>query len=140
GKPAALEFDANGERFVGEATIFAPAHNVRGALAVASSLSEALAPLRRLQRTIVVVTVAVMLLAVIAFRFVSELVARPVRQLVAGTQRVAKGDFSAAITSRRRDELGELAMSFNVMAEGLQQRDRIKDAVGKVLDPRVVER
>jgi adenylate cyclase len=41
---------------------------------------------------------------------------------------------------QRRDELGELAGSLNAMAQGLKQRDLIKNLFGKVLDPRIVER
>lgn len=137
--PRQVGFDAAGEHFVGKALTFGLPGARRGALVVASSLTGALAPLRRLQATIAWVTAGVILVAVVAFQFVSNLIARPVRQLVAGTQRVARGDFDEPIPVVRRDELGELARSFNDMAIGLQQRDLVKSTFGRFVDPRIVE-
>ena len=39
-----------------------------------------------------------------------------------------------------RDEVGELALSFNRMVEELRTRERIKDTFGKFVDPRIVTR
>ena len=134
-----IAFDAGGERFVGEAVAFELPGGRRGALAVASSLTRALERLRHLQAIIAWVTVGVVVVAVVAFRYVSNLIARPVRQLVAGTRRVAKGEFDEPIVVNRSDELGELAASFNEMAVGLRQRDLVKSTFGKFVDPKVVE-
>src|SRR5687768_12733877 len=121
-----IEFDAGGERFVGEAVTFPLRGGQRGGLAVASSLTRALGRLHRLQASIVWVTAGVVVIAVLAFRFVSNLIARPIGALVAGTRRVAQGEFDSPIKVDRRDELGQLAASFNEMALGLQQRDFVK--------------
>ncbi|MFN3562568.1 MAG: ATP-binding protein [Chloroherpetonaceae bacterium] len=40
----------------------------------------------------------------------------PIQTLIAGTKRISAGDFSTAIEVNRRDELGELAHSFNAMS------------------------
>lgn len=135
-----IEFDANGEHFIGEAITFHAAPSAHGALAVASSLDQQLKALHELQRTIAIVTGVVLLLAVVAFQFVSQLIARPVRRLVAGSERIARGELGTAVVLNRRDELGDLATSFNMMAEGLRQRERIKDTFGKFVDPRVAEK
>ena len=134
-----IEFQSAGEHFLGEAVAFDLPGGGRGALAVASSLTRALAPLRRLQATIAWVTAGVVVVAVVAFHVLSTLIARPVRQLVAGTRRVARGDFDEPIDTRRRDELGQLARSFNEMAAGLRQRDLVKSTFGRFVDPRIVE-
>jgi adenylate cyclase len=44
------------------------------------------------------------------------------------------------VVIRTRDEVGELAQSFNRMVEELRTRERIKDTFGKFLDPRIVSR
>jgi class 3 adenylate cyclase len=44
------------------------------------------------------------------------------------------------VVIRTRDEVGELALSFNRMVEELRTRERIKDTFGKFLDPRIVSR
>jgi two-component system NtrC family sensor kinase len=52
--------------------------------------------------------------AAVAFMWV--VVHRPVRELMAGMRRVAKGDLEYRLPVRRDDELGDLATSFNKMA------------------------
>jgi class 3 adenylate cyclase len=134
-----IEFNAGGEKFVGEAVTFPLHGGRRGGLAVASSLTRALAQLHRLQATIAWVTAGVVVIAVLAFRFVSNMIARPIGELVDGTRRIADGEFGTPIKVNRRDELGELASSFNKMAIGIQQRDFVKSTFGKFVDPKVVE-
>lgn len=134
-----IDFTANGERFLGRATRFEPAAGVRGVFVVASSLDAALAPLRRIQRVLAAVSLGVILLALIACRRVARMIAEPVRQIAAGTQRIARGDFGERLDTARRDELGALARSFNQMAAGLAQRELIKETFGKFVDPRIVE-
>lgn len=135
-----IEFAApNGEQFVGEAMAFDLGNGHRGALAVASSLTQALARLHHLQVSIAWVTAGVVVIAVLAFRYVSNVIARPIRALVEGTRRVADGQFDKPIVINRHDELGELAASFNVMAAGLQQRDLVTNTFGKFVDPKLVE-
>lgn len=47
--------------------------------------------------------------------------AHPLRRLAAAADRLGKGDLSARIAMRRRDEIGALARRFNAMAENLQR-------------------
>lgn len=58
---------------------------------------------------------AFLALSLITAFFVRRWVSLPVKQLVAATQRVAGGDLSQTIDETRRDELGQLARSFNHM-------------------------
>jgi signal transduction histidine kinase len=51
---------------------------------------------------------------------------RPLRELVAGTERVAQGRFSEPIPVLARDELGTLSDAFNRMAASLDELDRMK--------------
>ena len=62
------------------------------------------------------------------------------RQLVASTRAIESGETSVPVLIRSRDEVGELALSFNRMVEELRTRERIKDTFGKFLDPRIVSR
>jgi adenylate cyclase len=62
------------------------------------------------------------------------------RQLVASTRAIESGAASVPVSIRTRDEVGELALSFNRMVEELRTRERIKDTFGKFVDPRIVSR
>ena len=137
--PRPIEFKAAGERFVGETVSFRPAKGSVGTFVVVSSLDEALARLRQIQRNIALITAAMVLLAILACRKLARIIAEPIEELVSGTKRIAQGNFSVPIHWSRRDELGQLAQSFNTMAAGLEQRDLIKDTFGKFVDPKIVE-
>jgi len=53
------------------------------------------------------------------------------RRLVASTRTIESGEDWVPVVIRTRDEVGELALSFNRMVEELHARERIKDAFGK---------
>ncbi|HXD98652.1 MAG TPA: cache domain-containing protein [Candidatus Acidoferrum sp.] len=90
-------------------------------------LAEALAPYDRLLLILLVVAVAGVLLALLGAVLVARRVSRPVLTLAGGARRVAAGDFTTAVTITQRDELGELATTFNEMVGGLRERERVRD-------------
>jgi signal transduction histidine kinase len=51
---------------------------------------------------------------------------RPIRQLTAATRSIAHGDLSQRVPVASKDELGELAASFNSMAADLQKAERVR--------------
>jgi serine phosphatase RsbU (regulator of sigma subunit) len=51
---------------------------------------------------------------------------RPIRRLKEGTQALRAGDFDYRVEVRRNDELGELALAFNQMAQGLRERNLMR--------------
>jgi class 3 adenylate cyclase len=67
-------------------------------------------------------------------------VLRPIEDLIAGTQRVARGDFTARLAVTSDDELGQLVASFNLMQAGLTERERLHTAFGSYVDPDLAER
>ena len=69
----------------------------------------------------------------------SRNLAIPIRELTRATNAVKSGDLDTRIKIRSLDEIGELAVSFNDMAEGLQQRDVYRDILGKVSDETVAQ-
>jgi HD-GYP domain-containing protein (c-di-GMP phosphodiesterase class II) len=64
--------------------------------------------------------IAAILALVIGFFFADQLT-RPVRELAAGAQRIAAGDFSRRVTVLGRTELGELGLSFNQMTDQIER-------------------
>lgn len=75
-----------------------------------------------------------------AVAFVWFFVHRPVKDLVAGTMRLASGDLGHRIHVRSRDELGVLAESFNKMAEDLERTHRELTEWADTLEQRVREK
>ncbi|MFI8416556.1 two-component system sensor histidine kinase BaeS [Serratia sp. NPDC078593] len=52
----------------------------------------------------------------------------PVKRLVAGTHRLAAGDFSARVAVSSQDELGRLALDFNQLATSLEKNEQMRRA------------
>jgi adenylate cyclase len=64
---------------------------------------------------------------------------RPVRDLVSATQEVERGNLQTEIAIRTRDEIGQLARSFNHMLAEMRVKERIKATFGQYVDPRIVD-
>ena len=57
----------------------------------------------------------------------------PLREMVAATEAMARGDFTARVTAISHDEIGTLAHAFNQMAAELAETDRLRrDLVANV--------
>ena len=65
---------------------------------------------------------------------------RPIRDLAAGTERVAAGDYSQRLPVVQDDDLGVLSASFNRMQAGLAERRRLHAAFGTYVDPALAAR
>lgn len=71
---------------------------------------------------------------------ISQPLLRPMRDLLEGTRRVRLGDFSQVLPVTTSDELGQLAVSFNSMQAGLQERAALHAAFGTYVDPGLTQR
>lgn len=104
---------------------YAPIYNRKGqAVAVLGVDMEAktIANLQKgvKQRTLIVFGLGT-LLSILIGSIAAAKVTRCLRQLVAGTRRVASGDLSQKVNIKAKDEIGELALSFNYMIEQLDK-------------------
>jgi len=59
-------------------------------------------------------------------------------RLFEGTRRMQDGDGYVVLPVTSKDEIGNLTIAFNQMAEDLRAKDRIKETFGKFVDPRIV--
>ncbi|MBA2430906.1 MAG: HAMP domain-containing protein [Chthoniobacterales bacterium] len=111
----------------------------RVAVALQRNLREELLPFRALETALIALGVAGLLLSIIAVVAISGSVSRPVLRLAENARRVESGDYSPqpGEESERRDELGQLARSFQNMTEGLAERDKVRDLLGKVASPAI---
>jgi class 3 adenylate cyclase len=76
-------------------------------------------------------------IVVISAIFVARSISNPIRRLTWGTKRVAEGDLSQKIEISTKNEIGDLAQSFNEMTEGLRERNFIKETFGKYLSEEI---
>jgi adenylate cyclase len=72
--------------------------------------------------------------------FLSASIVNPITRLREANRRIAEGDLSVRVPVASTDESGELARSFNEMAAGLEERERLREAFGAFVDPDLAER
>lgn len=80
------------------------------------------------------------LIAVLSWFVVWQVVGRPVKALHRGTERLSAGDLGYQIDVRSRDEIGELASSFNSMSSRLQAEHSENLAWTRTLEARVEQK
>jgi len=114
---------------------------VLGVLDANLSLARADADLRESSIRMLVYTVlAVVLIAVLSGIFVWRVVHIPVKKLKAGTEKLTRGQLGYQLDIVSRDELGELAVSFNQMSRQLREAREESDAWNQMLEARVEDK
>ena len=89
------------------------------------SISEAVAPYRRLQLILLSISVIGVIMAIFASAFVARRITSPLRSLAETARRLGTGDYHAAIDIKVRggDEIGRLAEAFESMRSGIANRE-----------------
>jgi signal transduction histidine kinase/CheY-like chemotaxis protein len=86
-----------------------------------------------------IAVLAALAAAVIAF-IVATIITAPIRQLTRVTQAAAAGDLNQRVHWPQRDELGQLAGTYNAMADAIQRRERELAEERSLLAQRVSDR
>jgi two-component system NtrC family sensor kinase len=81
----------------------------------------------------------VLLVLLLSF-FITTGIIRPLREMVGATRKIAEGDLSLEIPITSKDEIGQLAESFNHMLVRLKQARQELEDYGRVLEEKVEER
>ncbi len=75
--------------------------------------------------------------------YVSNIFSRPIRLLVESTKILGKGNFDhrlpALSVGQGQDELSDLGIAFNEMAEGLRRKELLQDSFGRYVSPEIAE-
>jgi two-component system NtrC family sensor kinase len=147
--------DANGRRILGIITAIenqpscsnAECHahpasqQILGVLDTNLSLSQADAQLAQSSWLMFAVTaMALLVIACFSWLFILRLVDIPIKRLRAGTHELAQGNLGFQIPVKSRDELGELAHSFNQMSLMLRSANAEAVAWAKTLEDRVAQK
>ncbi|HST30309.1 MAG TPA: adenylate/guanylate cyclase domain-containing protein [Chthoniobacterales bacterium] len=131
-----LDLRVGGEDFLSYA-IPLPTENGSPVALLQRSLDEELAPYLRLERTYLSLALLGLVISAGLGTWIARGVSKPVLQLAEGARKIAGGDYQHRVHIRQQDEIGSLATTFNQMSEGLAERDRVRDLLGKVVSPEV---
>ncbi|MBO7197057.1 MAG: HAMP domain-containing histidine kinase [Clostridia bacterium] len=81
------------------------------------------------RRVVINSSIGVMLAAVIAAYFITDRIVRPLKRMTAAAKKFAKGDFSVRVSvSNRNDEVSELGLAFNNMADSLESLEKMRNS------------
>lgn len=131
----------NGENYLG---LFAPLKDtqgqVLGSYAILRSIDKALVMQKNLQKSIEVIGVAGVFFALLMTLFIARRITEPLNGLLIGVQELAKGNLTAQVPVKTHDELAVLARSFNEMIQGLKEKERVTNILGKYISPEVAKK
>ncbi len=94
---------------------------------------------RVLQVRVLLIGAAGLALSLLASRFLSRQLSRPLRELVNATRAVRAGDLAVRLPPGRTSEFASLTQSFNEMTEGLALKERYHNVLSMVTDALVAE-
>ncbi|MBP9023077.1 MAG: HAMP domain-containing protein [Spirochaetes bacterium] len=103
------------------------------------SKDQAFGMVRKLQRQTILIAVIVLNLAILFVYFFSKTITKPIRKLVSISNEIRNGKFDISVKSKSRDEIGILSESFEDMARGLAEREKMKDAFGKFVNKEIAD-
>ncbi|MDW7773179.1 MAG: adenylate/guanylate cyclase domain-containing protein [Desulfobulbaceae bacterium] len=89
----------------------------------------------------VVITTAVMILVAILLAFIlSKHLSKPIYNLVTACKAIGKGDFHYRLNKCRNDEIGELSLAFNQMADGLLKKSQVENIFSRYVSSSVAKK
>jgi len=103
------------------------------------SKDQAFGMVRKLQKQTVLIALIVLNLAILFVYFFSKTITKPIRKLVSISSEIRNGKFDISVKSKSRDEIGILSESFEDMARGLAEREKMKDAFGKFVNKEIAD-
>lgn len=89
--------------------------------------------------SVILVTLAVILVALFVAILYGFRFSRPISQLVRATREIAKGNYQYRVPIRRNDELGNLAASFNSMGQELWKNSMTQRSFGKYVGTEILD-
>jgi len=72
--------------------------------------------------------------------FLAHGISRSLRTICSGVSRIGRGELEARLDVHSKDEFGELALEINRMAQGLQERDRLKLNFTRYVSKHILEK
>jgi adenylate cyclase len=104
-----------------------------------AALAGAPASATQLKLVIVVLGTIAVVVGLLAVSLAARATADPIDNVRGALERIQRGDFDARVPVYDGTQIGRLQLGFNRMAEGLTERERIRDTFGSYVDPAVAE-
>jgi diguanylate cyclase (GGDEF)-like protein len=121
---SALSLTVDGDEFSGHQLVLpgAPGQPPVTVLLL-RSVDQALAPYGRLKLTLLLLSAVGLAVFAVGGYFTARRITTPLRVLTGSARRLERGDYGAEVRVSSRDEIGELAQSFETMRQAIQARE-----------------
>jgi len=96
--------------------------------------------LQEAKKVIVITTVLMTLLAIFLAFVMSKHLSKPIYNLVDASKAIGDGDFHFRLSERRNDEIGELSLAFNQMADGLLKKSQVENVFSRYVSSTVAKK
>jgi len=115
---------ASGEKVMYVAVPVMDGKRVAGAVMISTSTNDIYEILDQLKRRVFLITAASGVFVALLSIWLADTLNKPINELTAGVEKMARGELRQRVKVRSRDEIGQLASSFNSMSEKLERVDR----------------
>jgi adenylate cyclase len=102
------------------------------------SRAERIAPYLALQAALLFIAALSVAVTFAGSIRIARRITRPVSVLAQAAREIERGNYAIRVANHGTDEIGELGRAFDGMARGLEERDRVRDVLGKVASSEVV--
>ena len=99
-----------------------------GMVFVCSSSGSETALISSMTKTIIIASLWIMLAAMIAGYFISDRMVSPLKSMISAAKQFGKGKFDSRVEINSNDEIGDLAVAFNQMAESLERLETMRNS------------
>lgn len=131
--------DLNGDAYLSFAAPLLKKSGMSVSVLMQRSLKQALAPYHALRNELLFLFIAGLLVSIIGAVLIARSVTQPVKKLAEGVKNIERGDYSRPVAISQSDEIGRLAHAFNHMSKGLEEKERVRALLGKVVSAEVAE-
>ncbi len=100
--------------------------NIMGVVIVTSDTNDISGFTDMVLRIFILSAIAALAISFLAMGFFSYNLVRPLKQMAQAAKQFGKGDFSVRVSESSNDEIGELGVAFNNMAESLSSSEQIR--------------
>lgn len=108
-------------------------------VAIHGSLDKELKPYEQLNLALLIIFSFGLIFSVIGTLAISRSITEPIKNLNISVAAIGRGEYAARAKDSRQDEIGELAKAVNIMAGGLEEKEKVRNLLGKVVSNEVAE-
>lgn len=108
-------------------------------VAIHGSLDKELEPYQQLSLALIVIFTLGLVFSAIGTLTISRSITEPIKLLNRSVTAIGSGDYAVRLMETRKDEIGSLAKAVNIMAGGLEEKEKVRDLLGKVVSNQVAD-